>query len=290
MYVLYMDTLFLINFVMDIIIFWITTMILNKPLHLKKLLIGGTLAALLYCMLLIYPVLQCLPYSIYTLLVPIIPILYLYNPIHLKKFIKYYLVSTGVAALIGGISFTVWYQLQYYMPLYKPTVSYILVIGGSVGGISYFSFYALRKRLVMPHFEYDLEIHYDGKIEHVPALLDTGNMLYTPISHQPVLVVTYDVIKKMLSEEECQKIESCHNDVTKMLEMDKGPKYIIPFHSMGCESGLLWGVMSECIILHKGVFEKKVPKCVIGIAFENLCSDRVYKALIHPDFIVNEGE
>nr|WP_302596164.1 sigma-E processing peptidase SpoIIGA [uncultured Cellulosilyticum sp.] len=285
-----MDILFLINFVMDIIIFIITTMILNKPLHLKKLLIGGIIAALLYCMLLIYPVLQRLPYSVYTLLVPVIPILYLYHPVRLKDFAKYYLLSTGVAALIGGASFTLWYQLQYYVPGYKPTLEFIFLIGIGVGFIVYFSFYAIRKRLVMPHFEYDLEIHYDGRMERVPALLDTGNMLYTPIGHQPVLVVTYDAIKKILEDEECKAIESCHNDVEKMMELDKGPRYIIPFHSMGCENGLLWGVMSECIVLHKGGFEKQIPKCIIGIAFGNLCSDRTYKALIHPDFIVSEGE
>lgn len=289
-HVLYIDVLFFINFVMDIIIFLITTMILNKPLYLRKHLIGGGIAALLYCMLLMLPVLQHLPYSICTLFMPIISILYLYKPIKLKNFIKYYLISTSVAALIGGMSFTILYQLQYYIPTYKVTARYVLIIGICVGSIIYFSFYALRRRLVMPHFEYDLEIHYAGKIEHVLGLLDTGNMLYTPIGHRPVLVVTYDVIKNLLTEEECRDIESCHNDMGKLLELDKGPKYIIPFHSMGCEEGLLWGIMSECIILHKGVFERKISECVIGIAFEKICGDRVYKALIHPDFIVREGE
>lgn len=290
MHVLYIDVLFLINFIMDTIIFIITTMILNKPLYIKKHLIGGAVAALLYCMLLILPVLQHLPYSICTLFVPVISILYLYKPIKLKKFIKYYLISTGVAALIGGISFTILYQLQYYIPTYKVSAGYVLVIGICVGGSLYFSFYALRRRFVMPHFEYDLEIHYDGKIGHILGLLDTGNMLYTPISHRPVVVVTYDVVKELLTEDECKDIESCHNDAEKLLEMDRGPKYIIPFHSMGCKEGLLWGIESECIVLHKGNFQKKIPRCVIGIAFEKICGDRVYKALIHPDFVVREEE
>lgn len=289
-YVLYMDILFLINFVMDSIIFWITTMLLNQTVYLRKILIGGGLAALIYCMLFSNPILQRLPYSISGLIVPVIPILYLYQPTHLKKFIKYYIISMGVAALIGGLSFTLWYQFQYYIPNYKLTLSYIIVISLSVGIIIYLSFYAIRKRFVMPHFEYDLEIHYDGKVECIPALLDTGNMLYTPMGHKPVLVVTYDVMKNILNAEECKRIESCRNDIEKMLVIDEGPKYIIPFHSMGCEKGLLWGVMSECIILHKGVFKKQIPKCVIGIAFDKLSNSRMYKALIHPDFIVNEGE
>lgn len=290
MQVIYIDVLFLINFIMDIIIFFITTMILNKPLYIKKHLIGGGIAALLYCMLLLLPVLQHLPYSICTLIVPVISILYLYKPIKLKSFIKYYMISMGVAALIGGMSFTILYQLQYYIPTYKGSTGYILMIGVCIGGIIYFAFYALRKRLVMPHFEYDLEIHYCGKIGHVLGLLDTGNMLYTPIGHRPVLVVTYDAIKEMLTEEECKNIESCYNDMGKLLQMENGPKYIIPFHSMGCEEGLLWGIVSECIILHKGTLDKEIPKCVIGIAFEKICGDRMYKALIHPDFIIREGE
>ncbi len=285
-----MDILFLINFMMDIIIFIITTMMLNKPFNLKRIMIASIIAALLYCMLLIYPVLQRLPYSVYAMLIPVIPILYLYRPMCLKKFFKYYLISTCVAALIGGISFTLWYQLQYYILGYKPTLEFILLIGIGVGIMVYSLFYAIRRRLIMPHFEYDLEIYYDGKVQIISALLDTGNMLYTPIGHQPVLVVTYEAVKDLLAEEESQAIQSCHNDMEKMMELDKFPKYIIPFHSMGCENGLLWGVMSECIVLHKGGFEKQIPKCVMGIAFGSLCSNRAYKALIHPDFILSEGE
>ena len=285
-----MDILFLINLVMDVITFLITTMILNKPLHLRRILIAGAQGALLYCMLLIYPVLQQCTNSLWALLVPILPIIYLYRPVNFKCFTKYYLMSTAVAAFIGGVSFTIWYRLQYYFPTYKPTLSYIIGIGILIGVITYCSFYAIRKRFFMPYLEYEIEIQYRGKVEKIPALLDTGNRLYTPISHRPVLVVTFEAIKALLSYKECQNIEMCQNDPKKILEMDEGPRYIIPFHSMGCKDGLLWGIVSECVILYKSTFKRQLKECVIGIAFGDLCNDRDYKALLHPDFIINGGD
>lgn len=291
MYVVYMDILFLINVIMNSIIFCIVTMILNKHIKVMRLIIGSIIGALLYCMLIVFPVLQGLPYGVYTLTIPILSILYIYKPLDLKAFIKIYLICTGVAFLIGGATFSLWYVVGYNQPLYAVSIFYMLSIGLLVGGCIYLSFYMLRRRLIMPLFEYDIEIKCKDKEIHLKSILDTGNCLYTPISHRPVVVITYDAFKQLLTSEEKEVIESCHYNVQEMLKYNEhGPKYIIPFNSIGCESGMLWGMEVDEMNICKTHFKRHIPKCIVGIAFGPLFSDQAYKALLHPDFIMNEGE
>ena len=86
MYVLYIDILFIINWSMNVLIFYCLTLVMNKKIKHWRIIIAGMIAALLYCMLVILPILQSIPHWIYALFIPTLPILYLYKPDKIKAF------------------------------------------------------------------------------------------------------------------------------------------------------------------------------------------------------------
>jgi len=111
MYVIYLDVLYLINWIMNTFIFYCVSMILNRPIRWYKMLLTSAVAAMIYCMLIILPVLQKIPYGIYALVIPVPSILMLFSPKTYRQFFKQYAVSMGTAALFGGIVFSSWYNL-----------------------------------------------------------------------------------------------------------------------------------------------------------------------------------
>ncbi len=290
MYVIYMDVLFMINFVMDTIIFWIVGMLVNQSIKVWRLIGGGLLAASLYCILVIVPFLQYVPYPLYSLMIPIMPILYIFKPIHFKQLLKYYGIAMLVAALLGGITFSLWYFMGKSTNSIRQLHALTLVgIGIVVGLIFYCSFYYIRKRLILPSFEYQLEFVQGEKRVRLRALLDTGNCLYTPITHKPVIVVEYNWVKELLTEEEQKIYEQFKNDLITLVEQKNHKmKYLIPFNSIGCETGMILGIEVDELIIKKMSLTRHFNKCIIGIAQMPLFNDHSYNALLHPEYILRE--
>lgn len=295
MYVVYIDVLFAINWSMDILIFYCVTLMLNKRIKHWRIIIAGMIAALLYCMLVISPILQSIPYSIYTVFIPIFSILYLYRPHNLKAFFKIYLLCVMVAAVFGGLIFNIWYTFGPYFPgMDSMGISTLIAIGIVIAFIFYCGFYFLRRRFILPSFEYQLKLKNNGQYTEISALLDTGNLLYTPISHLPVIVVEYKTVKAILTETQRVNYERYQNSSD--IEVEEGlvtgeckPDVLIPFNSVGCKSGYLWGFKIEGVSIKKLADEKVISNCIIGISNESLFSDKQYHALLHPEFILEEA-
>lgn len=290
MYVIYMDVLFLINFIMDTIVFWIVSMLVNEPIKVRKIIVGGLLGAVLYCMLILVPFLQYVPYSIYSFFIPIIPILYIFRPIHIKQLLKYYFLSMLIAALLGGITFSLWYMSgNDSRTIGELNILMLIGIGVVIGFTFYISFYSIRKRFILPVFEYKIKLINKNKEATIKALLDTGNCLYTPITHRPVIVVEYDKVKELFTKKEQELYESFSDNLLELAQMEEHTmKHLIPFNSMGCEAGMILGVEIDEMILEKMSLQRHFYKCIIGIVQMPLFNDHSYKALLHPEYILGE--
>ena len=288
MYVIYVDILFLINLFMDMIIFYIAAMILNKPINFCKIFFGSLQAAFVYCLLIYIPFLQGLPYLIYALCTPVIPILYIYRPHTVKTFIKVYLVCCVSAWVLGGSVFSIWYLLRPGGAPQTMQIIWLIFIGTMIGGMFSIFFYQIRKRLILPVFEYEINIKHTGKAICIKSLLDTGNCLYTLLGHQPVIVANFDVIKELFSDEQLLAVNKHKDNMMALIQTGVfSPSYVIPFHSVGCKAGMLIGIQVDQIKICKGDFEKRAEKCIIGMAFNPIFQDQSYQALLHPDLIMN---
>lgn len=295
MYVIYIDLLFIINWSMDVLIFYCLTLVMNKKIKHWRIIIAGMIAALLYCMLVILPILQSIPHWIYTLFIPILPILYLYKPDKIKTFFKIYLLAMMIAAVFGGCIFNIGYTFYSGTRGFDTLSIYKLVaIGLVISFLFYSSFYFLRRRFIFPAFEYQLQFKNGERIYELRALLDTGNLLYTPISHLPVIVVEYEAAQYVLTE--TQRINYEHYRKSSQQEIEEGlvmgtckPDVLIPFNSVGCESGYLWGFKIEEVVIKRLRDEKVISNCIIGVSQDSLFSDKQYHALLHPEFILEEA-
>lgn len=103
------------------------------------------------------------------------------------------------------------------------------------------------------------------KIE-VVALVDTGNSLTEPLSHKPVCLIEEDLLAKITLE---------------------NPLFLraIPFRSVGCEHGMLYGVLVPKITIlseEKTIVATDVICAGVG---HRLSSKNVYQMILHPALV-----
>lgn len=286
MQVIYIDVLFLLNLVMDFLIFRITSIFLNYKVPIYKLLLGSILASILYCVGILVEELQQLPTYVYQFFVPILSILYMYKPTAIKTFLKDYISCLIAAWGVGGISFNLYYMTIQHI---KNDSLLIPILSGCILWIvieSSITF--LRKRRIGLVYEYKVVLEHRGGIIRLKGYLDTGNRLYTT-NHQPVTIMTLRDLKPILSEQYIQLIEACQvEDPIKVLlnrEDKKLKLYLIPYDSVGCKNGLMIGIVIEKMVLTRGTDENVLRDCVIGVTTKKLFKGNDYDALIHPECI-----
>ena len=83
----------------------------------------------------------------------------------------------------------------------------------------------------------DLEIFYNGKLEKVKTMIDTGNLLQDPITNEDVIIVEKDSLKNLVSKDILDNIDNIVSG--KWLNSSSIYEYkfkIIPFSSLGKEN------------------------------------------------------
>lgn len=284
----------MINWVMDYFIFECVGLILNKRIKRWRILLAGALAALLYCILFYVPLLSYVPYALYAWFIPLPIILWLYRPCSHKALFKEYLICIMVAAIFGGIIFNLWYvMIDDSTNISSMNILLLLGIGTCVTLIFYASFYYIRRQLIFPVFQYTIQVYYHNQKLQTEALLDTGNLLYVPHTHEPVLVIEYQVFRPLLSEEQRALYERFGKSSVREVERDimegiYSIEALIPFQSVGCRSGFLWRIRVEKVKIYKQGHSIEIAPCMIALSHENLFTDGQFHALLHPEFILEE--
>ncbi len=105
------------------------------------------------------------------------------------------------------------------------------------------------------------------------GLLDTGNRLYEPIRGIPVAVLEEALFPPK----------------------ERGmPRAVIPYHSLGCRNGILYGYTAREVSLRPiGEKEEKpvyLEEMLIGLYAGQLSAGNEYQILLHPDFFLTESK
>lgn len=290
MQVLYIDVLFVLNFVMDLYIFIISAIVFNHSIKKRNLIIGSLLAAGMYCLGFLVPVLRALPLYLYYFCIPVMPISIIFKPSTLKMFMKVFLISHFAAFLIGGAVFSSYYMCLSLGIVHSLSMLIPILIGGMICLAIYLSSTFIRKRFIMPHFEYDLGLCKGSETIILKGFLDSGNCLYTLSSHKPVSVVPYEHMEPLLTEEEKNVIDECLEygiqETLSKVHKEMAKMYLIPYESVGCKEGILLGIVVDHMTISKGTYCQVFDKCVIGVAEGQVFRSQNYSALIHPDYLL----
>lgn len=299
--VVYLDILFLLNLVMDYFIFWLLCKIINKRISRKRIFVGSFVAALIYCFIVIVPILKLISIWIYLILLPVIPIIIIFKPSTIKEFIQLFIMSNLTAIAIGGLGFALYYWVKqsnitgYFITMENGNFSIWLLLISTFGSyilIRIFNYY-IKKRNIGIQKLYSLQVVFRNSKVHIKALLDTGNKVYDPITKYPVIIVEYKAIDMLLPEEIREIYNKKNEDITLLVQVAGKSEFgsrirLIPYHSLGNPNGILLGFKADEVLINyeKGNW-KSIQDVIIAVYNYELDLQKTYSALLHADFVSN---
>lgn len=253
-YEFYADVFFLTNFYLDFLAVYAVGEILQQKKRLLRYMLCCAFASLAGCMLF----LAVENYDFYLLCIHFIlnpgMIFFCFFPAEKRIYGKAFCLMYFVILLLGGsvewlyitIAGRRWYEL--------------CVLLSSVP-LFVFLYILRRNRKNVQRF-YRILIWNGEEKMSLTALYDTGNSLFDPYVKEPVHIVAKNVYESF-----CQK--------------ERMPVRLIPFHSVGCESGMLMAFTVEGMRIEGEERIYEISPAVLAAAENTVFENRSYQMILN---------
>lgn len=138
------------------------------------------------------------------------------------------------------------------------------------------------------------EIRVGGETWNVPALLDTGNRLYEPLTRIPVMIVEAELWRTRLPPGWCERLQRESADRL-ISELDDAAREafpwldrlrLVPYRGVNGSSRLMLAVKPDAVTLSRA--DEPPIACsrvLIGLDGGRLSQEGAYRAILHPDLI-----
>ncbi|MDD4689919.1 MAG: sigma-E processing peptidase SpoIIGA [Eubacteriales bacterium] len=266
MAIIYVDLVFLLNFIVDYLLLNMTGRMIKKEVSTLMLLSGAVIGGF-------YSILNLLAFDsfffsgIFKLLFSGALILFTFGIMQFKGFIRALLMFYFVNfAFCGGI-----YALLSLLNGISQALTFgVFALYSVIAYIFLFIFDRLRQGTIVKN-KVKIVISANNKENEINCILDTGNSLYTPFSQKPVVVVEEDKIHGLLNG-------------TFPGESNLKP-IAIPYNSIGCRGGIIYGFTPEYAYILSNGKRQKLTNFVVGVYKGELSIDGSYNGLISPSLI-----
>lgn len=263
---IYIDSIFLLNLVMDLYLLTLTARMLGKTATYPRIFAGSVVGAAGYCIVLCLP---GIPYMLKVLL-GMVPVGML--------MIKIAYRMKGIRELLRALGYL--YLLSFLMGGFiiflKGKIRLLSVHGDSaaaVAGIGFVFFVMIRKLIQGyrkrrgEHF-CKVSIPGDEGVVTIEALIDTGNGLVEPVSHRPVAILDadkWDGLRRWMKPEKYK---------------------IIPYHSIGKDSGVLEGYEIDTMEISTSMGKRQFDKVVIAVFKGKVSRKGSYQMILPPELSI----
>jgi len=256
-YELYVDSLFLVNFVMNLYLLMLVDRTLFRTATRKRMVLGAAVGAMGYLLPLMLPGPVWLRFPAGMIPGTIAMVLLVFRVNSIAGFFRIVECLLLYSFLMGGV-------MLFLMRL-SVVEQYLTGIWGilGMGAILYLLFGYLMERKRRESDFCKVILIQDGNRITVQALLDSGNSLVEPISGKPVAVIDRDIAKKLWRVE---------------------PQLYraIPYHSIGKKRGILKGyLLQEMQIETKSVV--KICRDVYVAVCEEYITESHIKMILNPE-------
>lgn len=286
----YVDIIFLLNFVMNSIILFLTAFNLGIDYKLWRIFTTAAVGGIYVLGETIYE-LQWLYSFPLKMLFSCFLVFFAFGYRRWKSFFLVLATFYMTSFLLGGAVLG-WLFLIY--PAAPPShftlmVSWRHIFAGAflVIILSLYLRKAFLIRRISGKTQYQIRIELSGKTTECSALLDTGNRLYTVLAGQPVILVELSVLEMIFSDKVIAFLHT-HNEEEWITHVDScideqwlSRIVVIPYQSVGKRSMLL-GFKVDCLKIIGEGQNIVCPNVVVAVIKKRLSSDGAYKALLHP--------
>ncbi|GIN57588.1 sigma-E processing peptidase SpoIIGA [Lederbergia ruris] len=295
--VVYLDIIWLLNFLIDSFLLWATSIYLKRKIPLFKILLGGLIGSSVILMA-ITPLSTGVmhPFIKWSLSLLMVWVTFGYK--RLSMFLASLFTFYFATFLMGGILMGTHYFLSFHLDLrnsvaiesvrgYGDPISWLFVaVAFPIAWLfSRNRIGHLTKTSIQYDVLYDVYILINGVELKLKGLIDSGNQLYDPISKKPVMIVSLESVQGNFPEE-LKNVADVQNDLyTSSTFLPTEWTHImrlIPAKSLGKNNQLLCAFKPEKVVIQEESGREIETEVLIVFTTQQLSGDGTFQCILHP--------
>lgn len=283
MTVVYIDTLFLLNFVVDYLVLLASARLAGEVIHRLRLAAGAAVGAL-YAALIFFPGMGFLVHPLCKAGAMVLMALAAFGGS--RRLLRLILVFLGLSCafaggilaidLLGGTGMTLRGGVIY-------SAMDLKIVLLSAAGCYVLLTMVFQRVAVHGGAKRDLiaaVLTLGGKSVKLTALVDTGNTLTDPVSGRPVMVAEYAQVKSLFPNEYALDASALRDPVSaleRLSESGYGTRFrLIPYQAVGVECGMLLSARMDSV----KAGARNYGGILVALAPNRLSDGGAYSALI----------
>ena len=289
--VIYVDVLFLSNFIINCALLLCTAKLLSEKAAHGRIAASAALGGI-YAVCMFFPELSMLTWMGLKLVFAFSMVTLAFGLKSINRLLKSTAAFLAVSFLFGGAAFALYYFTPlgakagimqnngvFYIKISLPTLLLFCALSYLI--LNY-SLYVFKKRADMREKIVDITITLGEKSCMLRALCDTGNMLKSPVEQKPVLICELSALSGILEKD----------DLTAFTDTQKGTPSVgilfLPYSSLGTKGALI-----PAFFVDKAVYSTKEgditkEKVLVAVSKEPIMKDGAVNALVNPDAFKSE--
>jgi len=296
----YLDIIWLLNFLFDSLLLYLTALVLKRDFRYWRIFAGGLIGSFII-LLSVTPMNAFSGHPFVKFMFSVVMILIVFGYKRFKFFISGLMVFYLITFLVGGSLIGVHYFIQFDMDLsssvffasvkgFGDPISWLFVVLGFpiVWHFSRKNFDKIEVAKIQHSQLVNIEIKIGGQFYSFKGLVDSGNQLYDPISKMPVMFVS--VIK--IADDIPEELRKIALDSEQVLtgKQHIAPEWenrmrIIPYKVMGKDHQLIIALKPEEILIIQNEETTIVEKGLVSFTMQQLSSDDAFQCIVHPKML-----
>lgn len=256
-YELYIDVLFLVDFMMDYLLLLLVKKMLRCTATHGNILLGAAVGSALTCMIIVLPIpYALLKFVLFHMIVNTFMIRAGLKIRDIRGFAKAYIMLYIGGFLLGGVLQAV----RQYVRV--GSLFFAIAIGGYYVVSKLWDFITSVQK--MNQFKCKVDLYLGEKVCQVEGIIDTGNGLRDPISNQPVSILDKAVARRFMGEQKMSQVR------------------YIPYHSIGKREGVILALKIDRMCVHREG-ECWIDSPLIGVSEETISAEGEYEMILNPN-------
>ena len=280
-YTVYVDVLFLVNWVMDYVLLWAVCAVMGLQRKKVRLGLAAALGAGWVCVIAVFSLPYLIKEGVTWLGISSLMIWIACRPRKLSDFLNRICVLYLVAFLAGGGLNLIYfhtsagvYLKQVVLGIQKVNSSGVGVILGSIAMILTVTkmLDTMEKQKKKRKNRYVAELYFGERRVLVDGFIDTGNRLKEPITGKIVHILQEDVAASLMSAD------------------NKPMSFLVPYHAVGTESGLLTAIRIDRMeLVAEDESRTVIMRPLFGLYQGKLSSNDEYQLILHAETKTEQG-
>ena len=282
---IYIDEIFAVNLLMDGLVLWATSRLMQRPIPKVRLLLAALLGAG-YGVVIFLPDGICLANGTAKAVCALLMIWIAFGWRHWRAYLKAVIYLYLVSFAVGGSTIALMYfggrhivQTWSGIALVEVEFHLFWLLAGAMLllGLVHFLHNSFQKKLEQSLQIVSATVHLREKQVRLRLLVDSGNCLTDPTSGLPVVVVEMQYVRALFTDAELQQMNLGAADAAMCLSELAERIRLLPFQTVGYR-GLMLGVRLDELQI-QSISKQNV---VMALSPQQFAADGSYQGIISP--------